>query len=84
MENWHFYIARCADDSLYIGVSKNVDKRVARHNHGYGAKWVKQHGEATIVYTEVHASYLEARLRETQVKKWSRIKKENLVCGRKP
>jgi putative endonuclease len=84
MGKWYFYIARCKDKSLYIGMSENTDKRIERHNKGYGAKWIKQHGEAKIIYTEIYDNYLEVHRRELQVKKWSRKKKENLIKDLKP
>jgi len=84
MSSWYLYIAKCSDNSLYIGISNNVDKRIVRHNQGDGATWVKQHGAAEIVYRELYQNYLEARHREMQIKKWSRVKKEHLVSGLKP
>jgi len=59
-------------------------KELKKHNQGKGAKWIKQHGTAKIVYIEKHNTYLEARQRELQVKKWARKKKENLIKGLKP
>ncbi|MFA6322783.1 MAG: GIY-YIG nuclease family protein [Candidatus Buchananbacteria bacterium] len=84
MKKWYFYIARCLDDSLYIGMTSDVDERIIRHNRGYGAEWIKQHGEAKIVYTETYNTYLETHRRELQVKKWSKKKKEHLIIGLKP
>lgn len=82
MTKYHFYIARCSDKTLYIGSSSNVPKRIIRHNLGQGARWVKQHGFAEVVYTEEYDTFVEARRREIQVKKWSRVKKENLISGK--
>lgn len=84
MSNWYFYIARCQDKSLYIGISSNTKKRIIKHNVGQRAQWVKQHGQAEIVYTEKCNTYSEARKRELQVKKWSRKKKENLIKHKHP
>lgn len=81
---WYLYIARYLDNSLYIGISNDVKKRIERHNLGLGCNWIKEHGKARIVYTEKYPNYLEALHREKQLKKWSRIKKENLIRGRKP
>ena len=81
---WYLYVARCLDDSLYIGISSNAKERIVRHNLGMGCNWIKVHGKANIVYTEKHATYLEALNREKQLKKWSRKKKENLIKGKKP
>jgi len=52
-----------------------------RHNTNQGARWIEQHGAAQIVYTEALSDYLSARKRETQIKKWSRVKKEKLIKG---
>lgn len=81
MSKNYFYIARCQDGSLYVGVSSNPVKRLVTHNIGKGAKWIKDRGPAEIVFLEGYSSYLEAHRRELQVKKWSRIKKENLIKG---
>jgi putative endonuclease len=81
---WYLYIARCKDSSLYIGITQNLKKRIERHNQGLGSAWIKQHGLAIVVYTEEYDSYLLARRREIQIKKWSRIKKENLIKNLKP
>ena len=79
-----FYIARCKDKTLYTGITNNLEKRIIRHNKDKGSQWIKQHGEAQIVYSEEHATYLEVRRRELQVKKWSRKKKENLIKNNSP
>ena len=81
---FYFYIARCADNSLYIGSSDDPSRRIVEHNSGIGAQWFRQHGKGTIVYTEEYLTNLEAHRRELQVKKWSRKKKENLIKNLKP
>ncbi|MFA5022392.1 MAG: GIY-YIG nuclease family protein [Patescibacteria group bacterium] len=81
---WNLYIARCNDNTLYTGVSSDTEKRISRHNKGLGAQWIKQHGRAEIVYTEQYDDYPKAHRRELQIKKWSRIKKENLIKYKHP
>jgi putative endonuclease len=81
---FYFYIFRCKDKTLYIGITNFPPQRELTHNAGFGAKWTKAHGEGEIIYTESYKTLAEARQREIQVKKWSRIKKENLVKGLKP
>jgi len=79
------YIARCQDNSLYIGSTQLIPTdRVQRHNKRMGAKWFLDHGSGVIVYTEKFSTLLEARRREAQIKKWSRQKKERLIQGLKP
>ena len=81
---YYFYLFRCQDNTLYTGSTSSLENREKRHNSGIGAKWTKQHGQGTIVYSEAYNTILEARKREVQIKKWSRIKKENLIKGLKP
>jgi len=81
---FYFYLFRCKDNTLYAGSTNYPPQRETRHNAGIGSQWTKQHGGGEIVYTENYKTLAEAMRRETQVKKWSRIKKENLILGLKP
>jgi len=81
---FYFYIVRCKDGTLYCGSTNNTKQRIQRHNVGRGSKYVRAHGGGKIVYTENFKTLTEAMRREIQVKKWSRIKKENLIKGLKP
>ena len=76
-------MARCADRSLYIGVTDDTQKRIERHNRGEGARWFLKHGAGIIIFSEEYPTRLEARRRERQLKKWSRMKKERLIRGEK-
>ena len=75
------YILRAFDNSLYIGVTEDVNERMATHNSGKGAKWTKVHRDGHLVYSEPQATLSSARKREAQLKKWSRGKKEALIAG---
>jgi len=75
------YILRTLDDSLYIGVTENLDERTANHNRRRGADWTKAHYGARLAYSETQATLGSARKREMQLKKWSRPKKEALIAG---
>ena len=45
MENsWKVYILRCGDDSLYTGITTNVEKRFVAHSTGKGAKYTRGRG----------------------------------------
>jgi putative endonuclease len=81
---FYFYFFRCNDGTLYTGCTNYPPQREFRHNSGKGAQWTKQHGGGNIAYTETYQTLAGARKREIQVKKWSRIKKENLIKGLKP
>src|SRR5918993_1187276 len=50
--NWHVYIVRCADRTLYTGVAKDLPARIAAHNGGRGAKYTRQRLPVKLVYAE--------------------------------
>ena len=79
-----FYLARCADASLYAGTCVDLAEREAMHNEGKGAKYTRSRLPVRIVYHETFAMLGEARRREAEVKKWRRAKKEILVVGKDP
>ncbi|UPA22232.1 GIY-YIG nuclease family protein [Candidatus Peribacteria bacterium] len=75
----YFYLARCADDSLYAGTAIDIQEREAKHNDGTGAKYTRSRGPVKIVYSEEFETLSEARKREAEVKKWPKLKKESLL-----
>ncbi len=79
MEIWSVYILRCCDDSLYVGISNNVEERVKRHNAGMGAAYTRSHRPVILLWTEPAESESAARKREAQIKGWTRNKKLNLI-----
>ena len=79
MSQWHVYILRCIDDSLYVGISTNVDERIKKHNAGTGAAYTRSHRPVVLVWTEVAESESMARKREAQMKSWTRAKKLNFI-----
>lgn len=81
---FYFYIFLCKDGTLYCGSTNNLENREQRHNQGRGAKYTKIHGGGSIVYSEFFNAIGDAMRREMQIKKWSKIKKENLIKGLKP
>ncbi|MFI5127856.1 MAG: GIY-YIG nuclease family protein [Candidatus Acidiferrales bacterium] len=75
------YILRCTDDSFYVGVAEDPQRRCAEHNSGKGADWTARRLPVEIVWTEAHDSLSSARTRENQLKRWSHAKKAALVQG---
>ena len=78
---WFVYIVRCSDDSLYIGETDDVPSRVSRHNDGRGSTFTVGRRPVRLVYTETLNSRDEALVREQQLKRWTRTKKEALIAG---
>ena len=77
---WYVYIVRCADGSLYAGISNDVAKRVARHNAGKGAAYTRSHRPVALVWKARAASESAARKREARIKSWTKIRKERFVA----
>jgi putative endonuclease len=75
------YILRCADDSFYVGVAEDAQRRCAEHNRGKGADWTARRLPVFLVWTEFHVSLSSALKRENQLKRWSHAKKEALIGG---
>jgi len=79
--NWHVYILRCFDNSLYTGLTNDLDARLAAHNAGKGAKYTATRRPVSMVYHEPAESKNTALKREIQIKRWPKAKKEALVKG---
>jgi putative endonuclease len=59
---FHVYILHCRDNSLYIGMTTNLEARVKAHNSGRGAAYTYKHGPVKLVYSEAHPTRLAAIL----------------------
>ena len=78
---WHLYLVRCADDTIYTGISIDVEARIEKHNSGRGAKYTQTRLPVRLIYSESQPDRVSAMKREVQVKRWSRKMKEDLVKG---
>ncbi len=78
--NWHCYLLRCADGTLYCGITNDIDKRLAAHNAGEGAKYTRSRLPVKLVYSEVCADRSDASKRECEIKALPRTLKLAL-CG---
>ena len=76
---WYLYILRCGDNSLYTGITTDVDKRFAAHCAGRGAKYTRGRGPLTLVYRELCGTHSDALKREWDVKSMKRDQKEKLI-----
>ncbi len=72
---WFLYVAECSDGTLYVGIAKSVEARIACHNSGRGAKYTRTRTPVRMVYSERLADIGDALRREREVKRWSRPKK---------
>ena len=82
MKKWYVYIAKARTKRLYVGISTNPIERISKHNLGKGSRFAVNQGPLELVYiSSPFQNKSEARKRETQVKKWSREKKDKLITG---
>lgn len=72
---WVCYLLRCADDTLYCGITNDLDKRIAAHNTGEGAKYTRSRTPVELVFSEACEDRSAASKREIQIKKLSRAAK---------
>jgi putative endonuclease len=77
--SWVCYILQCADETLYCGIALDLDKRIAAHNAGEGAKYTRGRLPVRLVYSESCADKSAALKREIEIKKMSRATKLALV-----
>lgn len=78
---WFTYILSCCDNSYYVGITKDLNKRLILHNSGKGSKYLLTKLPVKLIYPEKYPDKSTARKREIQLKGWSRIKKEKLIRG---
>ncbi len=77
---YFIYILKCADETLYVGSTSDLEKRLHAHNNlKSGAHYTKIRRPVVLVYSEKCTSYAEARKREGEIKAMSRIDKLKLL-----
>jgi len=77
---WYVYMLRCADASLYTGITTRVADRVATHNAGRGAKYTRGRLPVELVYEERIGDRGQALSREAQIKRLPTKEKRLLVA----
>lgn len=76
---WKLYILRLSDNSLYTGITNDIDSRLKKHREGKGSKYVRSRLPLELVYTEEHDDRSSASKKEAKIKSWSKERKEDLV-----
>ena len=73
------YLLECSDGSYYCGYTCDLKARVEAHNNGVGGKYTRARRPVKLVYAEERQSREKAMQRETEIKKFSRKQKKELV-----
>ncbi|MSR58894.1 MAG: UV DNA damage repair endonuclease UvsE [Planctomycetaceae bacterium] len=76
---WFVYLLRCADGSLYTGISNDLPRRLEQHNAGTASRYTRSRLPVVLVYREAQASRSLALKRELAIKALSRREKESLI-----
>lgn len=77
--NWSVYIILCSDDSLYTGITIDIERRIKEHSTGIGAKYFRNRSPKELVYLETGHNRSTATKREMAIKKLSKIEKSAII-----
>ena len=80
-ERYFVYLARCANETFYVGYTTNVQARLACHNAGQGGRYTRINRPLTLIASGAFPTHLEARRAERQLKRLSPEKKQALVAS---
>ncbi len=78
---WFVYILKCADGSLYTGITNDLARRLERHSEGKASRYTRARLPVALVYRELHPDRSSASIREAAIKRLPRPDKEALIQG---
>lgn len=81
MAGWFVYIARCADGTLYTGISTDVPRRIEAHNRGRGSKYTASRRPLALAYVVGAADRSAASRLEREIKRLTREEKLALIAA---
>ncbi len=79
--DWYVYILRCADGTLYTGITKDLEARLKKHNAGLGGAYTRTHRPVELLYSEPGFCRATALRREAAIKRLGRQDKEKLIAA---
>ena len=77
--NWLMYMLECSDNSIYTGITNNLEERLKKHQSGNGAKYLRGRLPIKLVYKENFINRSEATKREIYIKKMNKKEKKYLI-----
>lgn len=81
-EQWFVYMVRCVDNSLYTGITIDIERRINEHNSlKKGARYTRSRQPVCLVYQECVATRSLASKREIVLKRLRKVEKEYLIMG---
>jgi putative endonuclease len=79
MKQWVVYILKCSDDTLYTGITNDIENRLKKHNEGKGAKYTRGRTPVVLMVSFVVESKSLALKEEYRIKKLNKEEKLNLI-----
>lgn len=81
MSDWKVYVLRCSDNSLYTGITRDLNRRLDEHNNNdrLASAYTRVRRPVKLVYQELHANRSSASKREAEIKKLTKIEKERII-----
>jgi predicted GIY-YIG superfamily endonuclease len=83
LPGWRLYIVQCSDDTLYTGITNDIDRRMKQHNAGTASRYTRSRLPVTLLYTERCLSKASALKKEYAIKQFSRPEKEAYIIRKK-
>ena len=80
---WTVYILRCADGTLYTGVTTDLKRRLAQHNAGTASACTRVRRPVALAWKRTRFTRSSALVREAAIKRLPRVEKLALVSGRR-
>ena len=68
---WHIYLLRCADGTLYTGITVDPQRRVERHNAGHGSRYTRARLPVRLLASMAVSSHAEAARLEKHIKRYT-------------
>ncbi len=81
MFDWKVYLLRCSDNSLYTGITRDLNRRLNEHNNNdrLASAYTRARRPVVLVYHESYVNRSSASKREAVIKKMTKFEKEKLV-----
>ena len=76
---WIVYMLECSDNSIYTGITNNIEKRIKMHESGKGAKYLRGRLPIKLLHKEVFLSRSDASKREILIKKMNHKEKRKII-----
>jgi putative endonuclease len=81
VSDWKVYVLRCSDNSLYTGITRDLNRRLDEHNNNdrLASAYTRARRPVDVVYQESHVDRSAASKREAEIKKLTKTEKEELI-----